>query len=87
MTDKSFNVVSMEDLRKGRTLPKVRLNTDLIPERVFEWVMDGFMYQKGWIGRVIEIEPQGNRVDQVPVLFEDYEHPVWIHKDYLDEVL
>jgi len=83
---RTHNVVSFEDVKEGRTLPKVRLNTDLQPERVFEWVMEGFMYQKGWEGRVIEIEPTANHVDCLPVLFDDFEHPVWIHKQYLDEV-
>lgn len=82
----SHNVVSFEDLKKGRTLPKVKLLTTLDPENIFDQE-SGVTYQAGWIGRVIEIEPRNNHVDYLPVLFEDYEIPVWIPSKYLELVL
>lgn len=80
------NIINFDDLQKGHTLPAVRLTQDLKPERVMEGELEGVIYRKGWTGRVIEIEPTGNHADCLPVLFEDYEHAVWIEKKYLESV-
>lgn len=85
MGDTTPNVINFDDLKQGRTLPRVRLTQDLIPERVYDYVVDQVAYQKGWIGSVIEIEPHGNREGWVPVLFDEYEHPVWIERKYLEQ--
>ena len=81
------NVVSFERLKKGQTLPRVRLNADLEPERVLEHLEEGLTYRKGWLGSVIGETGTGNHTDHLPVLFDEYTWPVWIHTQYLEQVL
>lgn len=87
MNDGSHNVVSFERLQKGQTLARVRLNTDLEPERVLEHLEEGVMYKKGWEGSILAQEGTGNHAGHVAVLFDDYIWPVWINKEYLDPVV
>lgn len=82
-----LNVISLDRFKKeGRSLPRVCLTQDLKPERVLEFMEDGILYRKGWKGSVIEMEPKGNHTDCLPILFDDYLHPVWIPVKYLEQV-
>ena len=68
----------------GARLRRVRLNADLLPERVLEHLEEGVVYRKGWVGTVIDGKSGYNRKGQSAVLFDDYQWPVWIDPGYLD---
>lgn len=83
----THNLVSLDRYRlEGKSLPRVQLRENLEPENVLDGLENGIVYKAGWKGSVIGDEGKGNHKGFLPVLFDDYQYPVWIDKKYLEVI-